>query len=40
MIRDLVKAFKDFTLEPEEVEACDGAWYNLPRERDVSIARR
>ena len=30
----------DFKLDEEEAEACDGAWYNLPRERDLSIARR
>jgi aryl-alcohol dehydrogenase-like predicted oxidoreductase len=38
-LEDSIKGV-DFTLEPEEVEACDGAWYNLPRERDVSIAQR
>lgn len=30
----------DMTLDEELLEACDGAWYNLPRERDLSVARR
>jgi aryl-alcohol dehydrogenase-like predicted oxidoreductase len=38
-LEDSIKGV-DFTLDPDEVEACDGGWYNLPRERDASIARR
>ena len=30
----------DLTLDAEELETCDGAWYSLPRERDAGIARR
>jgi aryl-alcohol dehydrogenase-like predicted oxidoreductase len=28
------------TLDAEELAACDEAWFNLPRERDTSVARR
>ncbi len=28
------------TLDPEEQQACDEAWFDLPRERDPQIARR
>lgn len=28
------------TLDEEELVACDGAWYSLPRERDPGVARR
>lgn len=28
------------TLDPEELAACDDAWYALPRERDPQVARR
>jgi aryl-alcohol dehydrogenase-like predicted oxidoreductase len=27
-------------LDEEELAACDGAWYSLPRERDQGVARR
>jgi aryl-alcohol dehydrogenase-like predicted oxidoreductase len=30
----------DLSLDAEELAACDDAWFNLPKERDVSIARR
>jgi aryl-alcohol dehydrogenase-like predicted oxidoreductase len=30
----------DLSLDAEELAACDDAWFNLPRERDVSVARR
>ncbi|HEU4322290.1 MAG TPA: aldo/keto reductase [Roseiflexaceae bacterium] len=30
----------ELSLDEEELEACDGAWYSLPRERDPQIARR
>jgi aryl-alcohol dehydrogenase-like predicted oxidoreductase len=30
----------DLTLDDEERQACDDAWYRLPRERDLSIGRR
>lgn len=30
----------DLTLDEEELEACNEAWYTLPRERDPFIARR
>jgi aryl-alcohol dehydrogenase-like predicted oxidoreductase len=28
------------TLDAEEMAACDDAWFNLPKERDLSVARR
>jgi aryl-alcohol dehydrogenase-like predicted oxidoreductase len=28
------------TLDAEDLEACDNAWYRLPREKDAQIARR
>jgi aryl-alcohol dehydrogenase-like predicted oxidoreductase len=30
----------DQVLDEAQLEACDGAWYSLPRERDPQIARR
>lgn len=30
----------EFTLDAEEMEACDNVWYRLPREKDAQIARR
>lgn len=30
----------DVKLDAEEMRACDDVWYRLPRERDVSVARR
>ena len=30
----------DVTLTADEVAACDDAWYNLPRERNLSVATR
>ncbi len=30
----------ELVLDEEEQDACDGAWYSLPRERDPQIARR
>lgn len=30
----------DTTLDDEERAACDAVWYNLPRERDTTVARR
>jgi aryl-alcohol dehydrogenase-like predicted oxidoreductase len=30
----------DVRLEPEELSACDGLWFDLPRERDPGVARR
>jgi hypothetical protein len=28
------------TLSPDEMDACNDAWFNLPREKDPEIARR
>ena len=30
----------DLIFEPEELEAFEGAWFSLPRERDLGVARR
>lgn len=30
----------DMTLDAEELAACDGVWYELPRQRDPGVARR
>ena len=30
----------DMSLDTEELQACDEVWYQLPRERDLEIARR
>lgn len=30
----------ELQLDAEELAACDGAWYSLPREHDPQIARR
>ncbi|HEU5011839.1 MAG TPA: aldo/keto reductase [Roseiflexaceae bacterium] len=30
----------DMTLDADDVQACDEAWYNLPRDRDLQTARR
>jgi aryl-alcohol dehydrogenase-like predicted oxidoreductase len=30
----------DLTLDADDVQACDEAWYNLPRDRDLQTARR
>jgi aryl-alcohol dehydrogenase-like predicted oxidoreductase len=38
-LRDSIKGV-DMTLDAEEVQFCDEAWYNLPRERDTQVARR
>jgi len=38
-LEDSLKAL-DLTLEPVELEALEGAWFSLPRERDLAVARR
>lgn len=38
-LRDSLQAV-GLELDAEELEACDGAWFSLPRERDPFIARR
>ena len=38
-LRDSLKGV-DMTLDADELQFCDEAWYNLPRERDTQIARR
>ncbi len=38
-LQDSLKAL-EMTLEPDELEALEGAWFSLPRERDLLIARR
>ncbi len=38
-LRDSIKG-ADMTLDAEELQFCDEAWYNLPRDRDTQTARR
>ena len=38
-LRDSLKGV-DMTLDADDLQACDEAWYNLPRERDTQFARR
>ena len=38
-LRDSLKGV-DLTLDEDDMTACDAAWYNLPREKDPTVARR
>jgi 1-deoxyxylulose-5-phosphate synthase len=38
-LSDSLKAV-ELKLEPDELEALEGAWFSLPRERDWGVARR
>lgn len=38
-LRDSLKGV-DLVLDDDDRAGCDAAWYNLPRERDLSVARR
>jgi aryl-alcohol dehydrogenase-like predicted oxidoreductase len=38
-LRDSLKGV-DLALDDDDLAACDAAWYNLPREKDPTVARR